>query len=167
VAPAPRPQRPDLGDRLAPRPNRPLESSLGRNGGCLIATRRNQGGKVRKPKRPRLLDLINTSLDDDQAIDPVVIDLRKKSSIADAMVVASGRSERHVKSMADHLIERLGNGGWRARAEGLAKGEWVLVDAGDVVIHLFKPDVRNFYNLEKMWAVELDAPASGAVRAAS
>ena len=83
------------------------------------------------------------------------------------MVVATGRSERHVKSMAENLIGRLGKAGWRARAEGLGKGEWVLVDAGDVVIHLFKPDVRNFYNLEKMWAVELDAPATGAARAAS
>ncbi|MBM3505810.1 MAG: ribosome silencing factor [Alphaproteobacteria bacterium] len=103
-----------------------------------------------------MLDLINTSLDDDQAIEPVVIDLAAKSSIADAMVVATGRSERHVKSMADHLVERLGKAGWRTKVEGQGKGEWVLVDAGDVVVHLFKPDTRTFYNLEKMWAADFE-----------
>ena len=98
------------------------------------------------------LALILQSLDDDQAQDIVTIDLQGKSSIADTMVIASGRSTRQVAAMAQKLGERLKRGGFGGpRIEGLPAADWVLVDAGDVVIHLFRPEVRTFYNLERMW----------------
>lgn len=103
-----------------------------------------------------LKQLITSSLDQDKAEDIVVIDLAGKTSLADYMVIASGRSHRHVASVADHLLRRLkeaGQGG--ARAEGLSQADWVLIDAGDVVVHLFRPEVRAFYNLEKMWSAEI------------
>jgi len=100
-----------------------------------------------------LQDLILQSLDDDQAQDVVVIPLEGKSSIADAMVIASGRSTRQVATMAQKLAERVKHGGYgHARIEGLPAADWVLIDAGDVVVHIFRPEVRSFYNLERMWA---------------
>lgn len=109
-----------------------------------------------------LLDLVLESLDSDQAIDPVTINLAGKSLIADDMVVASGRSHRHVAAMADHLIEQLKARGLPVRTEGMTKGDWVLLDAGDVIVHLFRPEVRDFYNLEKMWSADLHAEAQPA-----
>ena len=98
------------------------------------------------------LALVLQSLDDDQAQDIVTIDLQGKSSIADFMVIASGRSTRQVASMAQKLGERLKHGGFgSARIEGLPAADWVLVDGGSVVVHLFRPEVRSFYNLERMW----------------
>ena len=98
-----------------------------------------------------------TRLDDDKAAEIVHIDLRGKSSVADGMIVASGRSHRHVGAMADHLLRALKDAGFgRARVEGLPHCDWVLIDAGDVIVHLFRPEVRQFYNIEKIWAV--DAP---------
>jgi ribosome-associated protein len=95
-------------------------------------------------------------LDADKAEDIIAIDLTGKSSIADYMVIASGRSARQLASMAQHLGEKLTKAGIRrVSVEGLTQGEWVLLDGGDVVVHLFKPDIRRFYNLEKMWGVEL------------
>ncbi|WP_236643825.1 ribosome silencing factor [Flavisphingopyxis soli] len=103
--------------------------------------------------------LVLASLDDDQAIELVTIPLAGKSSIADHMVIASGRSTRHVAAMANKLAERIKREGKRnVRIEGLPTADWVLVDADDVIIHLFRPEVRSFYNLERMWQVE-DAPA--------
>lgn len=100
--------------------------------------------------------MIEKSLDDDKGEDIVVIDLTGKSDIADFMVIASGRSTRQVASMADHLRERIKAAGHPApRVEGLTQGDWVLVDAGDVVVHVFRPEVRGFYNLEKMWGSTL------------
>ncbi len=97
--------------------------------------------------------MVRASLDDDKAEEIVAIDLRGKSSIADAMVIASGRSARHVAAMADKLLRRLKEAGFgRARVEGLPTADWVLIDAGDVVVHLFRPEVRSFYNLERIWA---------------
>jgi ribosome-associated protein len=85
----------------------------------------------------------------------VVIDLKDKSSVADAMIVASGRSHRHVGALADHLLRALKDGGYgKARVEGLPHCDWVLIDAGDVIVHLFRPEVRQFYNIEKIWSVE-------------
>ena len=83
----------------------------------------------------------------------VVIDLRGKTAIADYMIVATGRSQRHVTTLADHLVERIKKAGHRRSVpvEGKARSDWVLVDAGDVIVHLFRPEVRDFYNLEKMW----------------
>jgi len=102
-----------------------------------------------------LSDLILARLDDDQAQDVILIDLKDKSSVADAMIVASGRSHRHVGAIADHLLRALKEAGHgRARVEGLPHCDWVLIDAGDVIVHLFRPEVRAFYNLEKIWSVE-------------
>lgn len=99
-----------------------------------------------------MLELVKTSLDDDQADNVVVIDLAKKSSMADYMVVASGRSSRQVGSMAEKLRERIKQTGrGEVPVEGMTRCDWVLVDAGDVIVHLFRPEVREFYNLEKMW----------------
>lgn len=102
-----------------------------------------------------LEDMILTRLDDDKAQDVVFIDLKGKSAIADGLVVASGRSHRHVGAMADHLLRALKDEGYgRARVEGLPACDWVLIDTGDVIIHLFRPEVRTFYNIEKIWAVD-------------
>ncbi|WP_443018899.1 ribosome silencing factor [Sphingomonas sp.] len=103
--------------------------------------------------------LVLSSLDDDQAVDTVSIPLAGKSSIADHMVVASGRSTRQVASMANKLAEKIkAETGRSARIEGLPNADWVLIDAGDVIIHLFRPEVRSFYNLERMWGFG-DTPA--------
>jgi len=99
-----------------------------------------------------LSKLVCDTLDDDKAEGIVVIDLTDKSSVTDVMIIASGRSQRHVGALADHLVRTLKEAGQgRANVEGLRAGDWVLIDAGDVVIHLFRPEVREFYNLEKMW----------------
>ena len=85
----------------------------------------------------------------------MVIDLKGKSSMADTMIVASGRSHRHVGALADHVLRALKDAGQgRARVEGLPHCDWVLIDAGDIIIHLFRPEVRSFYNIEKIWSVE-------------
>ncbi len=99
--------------------------------------------------------LVLRSLDDDQAQDVVTIPLSGKSSIADHMVIASGRSTRQVASMAQKLSERIKQElGRPVRVEGLPVADWVLIDADDVIVHLFRPEVRSFYNLERMWAFE-------------
>jgi ribosome-associated protein len=106
--------------------------------------------------------LVLNSLDDDQAQDLVSIPLDGKSTIADHMVIASGRSTRQVTAMAQKLAERIKQAGFgSARIEGLPAADWVLVDAGDIVVHLFRPEVRSFYNLERMWGFG-DTPALGA-----
>ena len=97
--------------------------------------------------------LVMTSLDDDQAVETVSIPLAGKSSIADYMVVASGRSTRQVASMATKLAEKIkAEFGRSPRVEGLPTADWVLIDAGDVIVHLFRPEVRTFYNRERMWS---------------
>jgi ribosome-associated protein len=99
-----------------------------------------------------LHSLVLSSLDDDQAQEVVSIPLEGKSSIADHMVIASGRSTRQVAAIATKLAERLKQAGFGpVRIEGLPAADWVLLDAGDVVVHLFRPEVRSFYNLERMW----------------
>jgi ribosome-associated protein len=112
------------------------------------------------------VELVKTSLEDDKADDLVIIDLAGKSSIADYMVIASGRSQRQVGAMAEHLREKLkaavtGN----VPVEGAQRCDWVLIDAGDVIVHLFRPEVRDFYNLEKMWGLELPEPKRPAANA--
>jgi ribosome-associated protein len=108
-------------------------------------------------------ELILDQLDEDQAQDLVTIPLEGKSSIADHMVIASGRSTRQVAAMATKLAERLKKEGHGTpRIEGLPAADWVLIDAGDVVVHLFRPEVRSFYNLERMWGFGDDAVAAGA-----
>ena len=104
-----------------------------------------------------LLQLVLSSLDDDQAVETVSIPLAGKSSIADHMVIASGRSTRQVASMAQKLAERIKREtGRSSRIEGLPAADWVLIDAGDIIVHLFRPEVRSFYNLERMWGFEED-----------
>lgn len=116
-----------------------------------------------RPLRDENLSLeahILSRLDEDKAEEIVLIDLKGKSSVADSMVIASGRSHRHVGALADHLLRLLKDKGYgRARVEGLPNCDWVLIDAGDVVVHLFRPEVRAFYNIEKIWSV--DAPSGG------
>ena len=112
-----------------------------------------------------LHNLVLRSLDDDQAQDVVTIPLGGKSTIADHMVIASGRSTRQVASMAQKLSERIKQElGRSVRVEGLPVADWVLIDAGDIIVHLFRPEVRSFYNLERMWAFEENAPAASAGR---
>jgi ribosome-associated protein len=119
---------------------------------------------ARRPAAPQpvakppteLLKRILTSLDDDKAENIVTIDLEGRSSLCDAAVIASGRSSRHVAAMAEHLARRLKEGGYGTRpVSGQAQGDWVLVDAGDVIVHLFRPEVRDYYDLEGMWSVGL------------
>jgi ribosome-associated protein len=98
-----------------------------------------------------LAGLVDNALDQDKAEDITIIDLAGKSSFADTMVIASGRSARHVTAMAENLKEKLKAQGLRVTAEGQQQGDWVLLDAGDIIVHLFRPEVRAFYNLEKMW----------------
>lgn len=108
-----------------------------------------------------LLERILASLDDDKAEDVVAIDLRGKSSIADHMVICSGRSARQVAAISEKLVERLkADFGRVARVEGKETGDWVLIDAGDVVVHVFRPEVREFYQLEKMWQPSATRPAA-------
>jgi ribosome-associated protein len=109
-----------------------------------------------------LLALVLRQLDDDQAQDVVAIDLAGKSSIADHMVIASGRSTRQVAAMAQKLAETVKQRGFGpVRLEGLPAADWVLIDAGDVVVHIFRPEVRSFYNLERMWAFGDAPPVAG------
>ncbi len=106
--------------------------------------------------------LVLQSLDDDQAVEVVTIPLAGKSSIADHMIIASGKSSRQVASMANKLADKIKQTYGRiARIEGLPTADWVLIDADDVIIHLFRPEVRTFYNLERMWAFG-DEPAKAA-----
>ena len=102
-----------------------------------------------------LLNVVLDTLDDAKAEDVVCIDIKGKTSIGDQMVVASGRSQRHVAAVADHLSRKLKEEGFgRARVEGLPHSDWVLIDAGDVIVHVFRPEVREFYNIEKMWSAD-------------
>jgi ribosome-associated protein len=109
-----------------------------------------------------LLSLILNELEKDKADEVVTIDLTGKTDIADAMVVASGRSARHVGAMADKVLRRLKEAGMgRARIEGAPACDWVLIDAEDVIVHLFRPEVRRFYNLERIWSETARAPIRG------
>ncbi len=115
-----------------------------------------------------LLSRILTSLDDDKAEDIVTIAMKGRSSLCDALIVATGRSARHVASTAEHLARRLKEAGYgAARVEGLPQGDWVLVDAGDVIVHLFRPEVRAYYDLEGMWSVNEPAKRKGEASAAT
>ena len=107
----------------------------------------------------RILSLIVSELEDDKAEDITTIDLSDKSDIADAMVVASGRSQRHVSAMADKIIQRLKKADLvQAHAEGQPACDWVLIDAGDVIVHIFRPEVREFYRLERVWSEAAQGP---------
>jgi ribosome-associated protein len=110
-----------------------------------------------------LLGLIAAWLDEAKAEKVVTIDIKKKSSIGDFMVIATGRSDRHVGAIADQLQKKLKEAGYgRVRVEGQPQCDWVLIDTGDIIVHVFRPEVREFYNLEKMWAVERPSPSDAA-----
>ncbi|HLZ78787.1 MAG TPA: ribosome silencing factor [Sphingomonas sp.] len=111
------------------------------------------GGPAASPEADALHALVLQSLDDDQAVETISIPLAGKTSIADYMVIASGRSNRQVASMATKLAEKMkATIGRTPKIEGLPAADWVLIDGGDVIVHLFRPEVRSFYNLERMWA---------------
>jgi ribosome-associated protein len=106
-----------------------------------------------RPTPDETLALILARLDDSKAADTTTIDLKGKTTLADHMVIASGGSNRHVAAISERLIEALDDAGIPGlRAEGLPHCDWVVIDAGDVIVHVFRPEVRTFYNLEKMWA---------------
>jgi ribosome-associated protein len=110
--------------------------------------------------------LIEKSLEDDQAEEVTVIDLAGKTSFADYMIVASGRNTRHIAAIAMKLVERLKAAGIRGvELEGMAQCDWVLIDAGDIIVHLFRPEVRTFYNIEKMWGLEQPRPSESRLSA--
>ena len=140
--------------------NRPADLPIppGKEGAAIPRTRK----AVAKPTADQtqdLLKIVETSLDDDKAEDIVAIDLRGKSTIADYMVIATGRNSRQLAAMASHLDAKLTKAGIkRVSIEGANQGDWVLLDGGDVVVHLFRPEVRTFYALEKMWGAEMPSP---------
>jgi len=106
----------------------------------------------------RLLQLVISSLEDDKASDLVIVPLAGKSSIADYMIIASGTSSRQLSAMAEHLGKTMKDHGISSRGiEGAQQGDWILIDAGDIIIHLFRPEVREFYQLEKMWLDPIDS----------
>jgi ribosome-associated protein len=117
---------------------------------------------VAEPSRLESLQtLILSSLDDDKAIDVVTLDLTGKAIFCDRMIIASGLADRQITAMAQHLREKLHKAGQhRVQIEGLGGADWVLIDAGDIVVHLFRPDARAMYALEKMWGADLDDAAA-------
>lgn len=110
------------------------------------------------------MKVIRNSLDDAKAEEIVAIELAGKTSIADEMIIASGRSNVHVGAIAERVIKACKDVGVTPRVEGLPACDWVLVDAGDVIVHLFRPEVRQFYNLEKMWGGDRPVESSAAAR---
>lgn len=129
------------------------QSNLGQESGDALAN------LSPEERSQAILSLILQELDDDKAENVVTIPLAGKSDLADAMVIASGRSQRHVSAMADKVMRRLKEAGMgRARIEGAGACDWVLIDAEDVIVHLFRPEVRDFYNLERAWSEAAHAP---------
>jgi ribosome silencing factor RsfS/YbeB/iojap len=125
-------------------------------------------GRREAPAEPSLLErlqtLIVTSLEDDKAQEIVTLDLAGRAAFADRMIVATGLADRQIAAMATHLEEKLHAAGIRrVQIEGAGGSDWVLIDAGDIVVHLFKPEARALYALEKMWGAELDEPAASAL----
>jgi len=112
-----------------------------------------EGAAAQQTEPKAAIDVISESLEDSKAEDIVKLEITGKSSLADYMIVASGRSHRHVGAIADQLLRNLKSAGHgSAKVEGLPHCDWVLVDAGDVIVHIFRPEVRDFYNIEKMWS---------------
>jgi ribosome-associated protein len=110
------------------------------------------------PDADEATKLVMASLEDDKAEDILSIDIRGKSSVADTLIIASGRSQRHVGALADHITRKLKEAGVKdVRIEGLPQCDWVLVDAGDVIVHIFRPEVRGFYNIERIWQPDANA----------
>jgi len=110
--------------------------------------------KTVEKKSSAIYDLIMAALDKEKGEDVVSIDLSGKTALADYMVIVTGTSSRQVTAMAEKLRDSLSTQGIKARLEGMETGDWVIVDAGDVIVHLFRPEVRSFYNLEKLWSTD-------------
>ena len=116
------------------------------------AAKRRSEPVSRRPDAEETLSTVLAALENMKAEDITTIDLTGKSSIGDYMVVATGRSQRHVASVADNVVKDLEQSGiTRVRVEGMRQADWVLIDSGDVIVHVFRPEIRSFYNLEKMW----------------
>ena len=129
-------------------------TNLSRRQSSAVRTQKKKAATARESIES-LLSRILKYLDDDKAEDIVTIDLKGRSSLADAIVIACGRSARHVAAIAEHLARRLKEAGYGTRpVDGTAQGDWALVDAGDVIVHVFRPEVREYYDLEGMWSVE-------------
>lgn len=110
-----------------------------------------------KATAKKIYDLVTDSLESSKAVDIAPINIEGKSALADYMIVASGTSHRHVSAVADHLLRSLkAEGLGTSKVEGLSNADWVLIDAGDVIVHIFRPEVREFYQLEKMWSEDID-----------
>lgn len=155
--PAPRPKEAPPAEAAIPIPAELLE-----DGPKLKKPRKPRGKKAAVAKPVNALDIILAQLDDAKAEQIVAIPLDDRRAVADAVVVASGRSNRHVGAIADQLVQKLKEKGYRdLRIEGMPQCDWVLVDAGDVVVHIFRPEVRSFYNLEKL--LSASAPDDRAV----
>jgi len=128
-----------------------------------IARKAKAGPSKAPAASKKLLGLVERSLEDDKAENVVAIDLSRKSSIADFMVIATGRSARQLGAMAEHLMVKFKASGVKsAGVEGAATGDWLLIDGGDIVVHLFRAEIRTLYNLEKMWGMELPEPERAA-----
>jgi nicotinate-nucleotide adenylyltransferase len=137
------------------RPSRPRKTTAKESATITaLPARRRRKKETADPPAPSLLSAILASLEDGQAVDLVTIDLAGKTEIADYMVIASGRSSRQVAALTDHLLQALPKK-WRSSVEGKTQGDWVLIDAGDVIVHIFRPEIRAYYNLEKMWGATL------------
>ena len=133
----------------------PMKRSGARARTAEAATLSNDSASTGNSLALGLLATVHASLADAKAEDIVAVDLSGKSPIADHMVIASGRSSRHVSAVADKLLQTLkAEGAGAVKVEGLAQADWVLIDAGDVIVHIFRPEVRSFYNLEKLWSSE-------------
>lgn len=127
---------------------------MNEKGSFPIASQRPRGADI-----ATTIALIQRTLEDGKAEDIVDIDLAGKTTIADRMIIASGTSQRQVQALVDRVLKALRDAGRRViGVEGQAQGDWVLVDLGDVIVHVFRPQVRERYNLEKMWSVALPAP---------
>jgi ribosome-associated protein len=125
-----------------------------------------QGSREEALTAASITEAVLHRLDEEQAQEIVTIDLKGKSDVADTLVIASGRSQRHVGALADKLQRELKDSGLKdVKTEGLPACDWVLIDAGDVIVHLFRPEVRSFYNLERIWAPERFPPQSQSVPA--
>lgn len=116
---------------------------------------------MKKPEAERLLTLILQVLDEHKAEEIATVDLAGKSPMADYMVVASGRSQRQVQALADYVARAVKETAGAPKIEGMTQGDWVLLDAGDVIVHLFRPEVREFYNIEAMWSTAAAKASSG------
>jgi nicotinate (nicotinamide) nucleotide adenylyltransferase/ribosome silencing factor RsfS/YbeB/iojap len=149
--------------RLDPRSATEIRKKRAPRKSAAVATLpvRRRRARPKTPLAPELLTALLASLEAGKAEDIVTIDLAGKTDIADYMVIATGRSSRQVIALTDHLLEALPKK-WRSSVEGKAQGDWVLIDAGDVIVHLFRPEIRAYYNLEKMWGAVL--PSAEAAR---